>query len=77
MLGARRAGVIGMNGVVKRRANEIVHGRVHDHKRLAAIALGVEHARQQHAGGRNDATAQARASRWQPSGRTMAATARA
>ena len=63
-----------MHGVVKRGAHEVVHGGIHYHKIFAAVLLGVEDAHQQHARGR-DMERPGSSSRWQPSGRTMAATA--
>ena len=46
-----------MHGIVEGRANEIVHGRIHNDESLAAIRFGVQHAHQQHACRGDDGTA--------------------
>ena len=42
--------------LIERRANEIVHGRIDDDKRLLTIVLGEKNATQQKAGLGNDGT---------------------
>ena len=51
------ARVIGVHGVVQRGADKIVHRRRPRYKLLAAVSLGVEHARQQHASRRDHRSA--------------------
>ena len=50
-------GVIGMDGLIKRGADEIVHGGVHNDENFAAISLDVQDAREQHARGADDGAA--------------------
>ncbi len=52
--GRGAGGCDGMDGAVEGGAEEIVHGGVHDNEVFAAIALGVEDAGEQHAGGADE-----------------------